>query len=131
MSTSCSVFWCPENSREMCFCDDEDTCEPWHNDPWCECCDFIIEDGSVIDVRGVDDVEGAMRDCELDYIEFEEESDTVVFKRFKGAKSMRSGWVAVRASKEFADALYVFPNTDGGVSAELRNANQTELELGV
>jgi hypothetical protein len=105
---------------------EDSSLELYPDDPWgCEGCDFYMNDGATVDITGVDDVEGAVKDCGMSYLEYNQEAYTIVFK------NMAKKWMAVRATEEEAKLLHVFPTVDGELSAELRDPNQTELELGL
>ena len=116
--TYCSVLWCSNNCLGECLIDTEVDGPVYPDDFDCTHCDVFLKDGLVLKVPDVA------------YLNADPKAGTIVIKEL-GRNPENFQWVAVRASKEDAETLHVFPHIDGGLASKYIAPGQTELDLGV
>jgi len=130
--TYCSVLWCSNNCLGECLIDTEVDGPVYPDDFDCTLCDVFLKDGLVLKVPDctAEEIDKVLADCAVAYVNADPKAGTIVIKEL-GRNPENFQWVAVRASKEDAETLHVFPHIDGGLASKYIAPGQTELDLGV
>ena len=136
MSTSCSVLWCADNWAGECTAIesadfDENYDHIFPDEFRCPGCDIVLYEGLVLEAYDDDEgMDSALDDCYVGYVSADPKAKILVIKKL-GDNPDGFEWVAVRASEEYAKSMRVFPHVGGGLSWEIADPRQTELDLGV